>query len=141
MESLFAKLYFTLQILSTEESGVEPLVGAEKAKELLNRPRSLKEVKSLAVAKTLLHNFCSQSQKQKEMWDEFESHAKEETERGGNAPVDWEEQFDKWEQVLSKESRNLDRFIEKHNELLNQRAGNMEKQYQWIQSIKDKLEM
>lgn len=141
MDSLFVKLFFTVKILSIEDSSMEPILGEEKARELFNRPRSLREVKSLAVAKTLLHTFCKQSEKHKQTWDEYENAEKEASEIHGDTLGVWEKQFEQWEQVLSKESRNLDLFIGKHNELLNKRAGNMEKQYEWIQSIKDKLDM
>ena len=92
------------------------------------------------MAKTLLHTFCKQSEKHKEIWEEFEN---EEDEAGLNedSVVQWEKQFEHWEHVLSEESRTLDKFIEKHNDLLQQRSNNMEKQYEWIKNIKDKVEV
>ena len=106
---------------------------------MFNRPQNLKEVKSLAVAKTLLHTFCKQSENHKETWNEFDQYYKEEDFKKENIEQ-WEEQFDEWEKVLSKESRSIDQFIEKHNLLLKQRGENMEKQYDWIKNIKEKLD-
>jgi hypothetical protein len=138
LSSLFEKLFFSVKILSVEDTDIGPIIGEEEAKELYNRPQNLKEVKSLAVAKTLLNTFCKQSEKHKEIWEEYEN--EEENELTKDTVKQWEQQFNQWENVLSKESHNLDLFIEKHNDLLQQRADNMEKQYEWIKSIKDKLE-
>lgn len=97
-------------------------------------------MKSLAVAKTLLHTFCKQSEKHKETWEEYDNEISQKEDLQKETIEEWEEQFEEWEKVLSRESRTLDQFIGKHNLLLKQRAGNMERQYEWIQSIKQKLE-
>ena len=65
---------------------------------MFNRPQNLKEVKSLAVAKTLLHTFCKQSENHKETWNEFDQYYKEEDFKKENIEQ-WEEQFDEWEKV------------------------------------------
>ena len=128
-----------VKVLSIDDSSMKPIAGEEQAKELFNRPQSLKEVKSLAVAKTLLHIFCKQSEKHKELWNERGSIERDEHDLREDTVARWEKQYDKWEKALGEESREVDLYIEKHNRLLNERVANMEKQYEWVRGIKEEL--
>ena len=137
---MFVKLFFTIKLLCLEENQAGPIIGEDKAKDLFNRPQNLKDVKSLAVAKTIIHTFCKQSEAHKEVWGQYEIDEEDKRDLDQDTILQWEDKFDEWEKILSKETRVLDQFIDKHNDLMNQRAGNLEKQYEWITKIKEKLE-
>ena len=112
------------------------MIGAEKAQKLFNRPKNLQEVKSLCVAKSLLHSFSKLSEAHQETWET-------EVKRNGNIGVigrDLEKQFTDWEKFVCQESAELSVFIKKHNNILGERSTNLEQQNDWLGGFLEKMD-